>query len=658
MTSTKTTNSPSALLHLFGGLLLIACLWFGVRTAQAQAVDMPPDMVAPPRLAVSEGQVKFLRPDSDGWEDAQVNTALAVGDTVQTGAGGTIELQIGPRDFARATANTALTLVAHDPGLMQIQVAGGLASFDLRGTRAGQLVRIDTPNSSLVIGGKGYYRVYVREGETRIAVRQGGRATINLANGRARSISAGEEVIIQGDDGRQQIDGNPVPPLDSWDRWNDARSDYYVQATSNRYVPTDVYGAADLDQHGRWREEGDYGWIWVPSVASGWAPYSTGNWQRDPIYGWTWIDAAPWGWTTSHYGRWVFVNGYWAWAPGPRTAHVAYAPALVAFYGASSGVGWVALGWGEPLLPWWGRPGFRDTPWYAGWGGPRVHHDNDYVYRNRSVHNAMIGVREEEFGRRHVRGSTIVVPLGPESRPIRGDHPIWQAPPNRGPSSRPDNREPRRDAMPPQRGAQSQPDRRPDQPQQRPPMPQREQPAPQWRAGPEPERNAPRQQVIIPARPVEVAPRPQIIVPAPRPAEPMPPVREQRNIVEPQRPRPEFRPESRPESRPEPRIEQRPAPAMQQPRISAPAPAIAAPAPAPVPQRGWRQDNGGQPQMRQETPSAPAVQPREQRGWRQDNGGQPQMRQETPSAPAAQPREQRDQPDRRGGRFGRPGERD
>jgi hypothetical protein len=633
MTTTKTTLSRPALFHLFGGLLLLACLWFGLRTAHAQAdAEVPADMVAPPRLAVAEGPVQFLRPGSDGWENALVNAALAVGDTIQTGDGGTIELQVGPRDFVRATANTALTLVEHDPGLMQIQISGGLASFDLRGARTSQLLRIDTPNSSVVIGGKGYYRVYVRAGETRITVRQNGRATLNLANGRARSLTAGEEVIVQGGDG-YDVTSYPVPPLDSWDHWNDARSEYYVSATSNRYVPTDVYGAADLDQYGRWREEGTYGWIWVPAVASGWAPYSTGNWLRDPIYGWTWVDAAPWGWTTSHYGRWVFVNGYWAWAPGPRTAHVAYAPALVAFYGAGSGVGWVALGWGEPLLPWWGRPGFRATPWYAGWGGPRVHHGNDYVYRNRSVHNAMIGVREEEFGRRHVRGSSIVMPAGPDLRPIRGDHPIWQAPPNRGPSSRPDNRgEPRRDANQPQRGAQPQPDRRPDQPQQRPQMPQREQPAPQWRAGPEPERNAPRQQVIIPARPVEVAPRQQVIVPAPRPAEPMPQFREQRNVNEPQRPRPEFRPEQRPESRPEPRIEQRPVPAMQQPRISAPAPApaIAAPAPVPVPQRGWRQDNGGQPQMRQETPSAPA----------------------------AQHREQRDQSERRGGRFGRPGERD
>jgi hypothetical protein len=77
------------------------------------------------------------------------------------------------------------------------------------------------------------------------------------------------------------------------------------------------------------------------------------------------VDTAPWSWAPYHYGRWVSVSGFWAWAPGPVVARPVYAPALVAFFGGpsvgvcfsigSSVVGWVALGWGEPLLPWWGH---------------------------------------------------------------------------------------------------------------------------------------------------------------------------------------------------------------------------------------------------------------------------------------------------------------
>jgi hypothetical protein len=87
-----------------------------------------------------------------------------------------------------------------------------------------------------------------------------------------------------------------------------------------------------------------------------------------------------------------------------------YSPALVAFFGSSRPVvGWVALGWGEPCVPWWGRPGFIHRPWWGGWGGPRivnnvvvhrttvVQADHIHDYRNARVHNAVVGVHEDHF---------------------------------------------------------------------------------------------------------------------------------------------------------------------------------------------------------------------------------------------------------------------
>jgi hypothetical protein len=73
-------------------------------------------------------------------------------------------------------------------------------------------------------------------------------------------------------------------------------------------------------------------------------------------------------------------------------------------------VGWVALGWGEPCVPWWGRPGFIHRPWWGGWGGPRivnnvvVHRttvvkvEEIHVYRNAHVHNAVVAVHKDRFG--------------------------------------------------------------------------------------------------------------------------------------------------------------------------------------------------------------------------------------------------------------------
>lgn len=565
MTSTKTIFPPSAALRLIGGLLLAGCLGVGLPAANAQTVaDPPSDMVAPPRLAVVEGAVQFWRPGAEGWVSAQLNAALAPGDAVHAGDAATVEIQAGPRDFVRLTANTMLTLVAHDAGLLQYRVGSGVASFDLRSARPGQVIQIDTPNTAIIVGYRGYYRLTVNEGESRLIVRNGGRATLTFGDGRSRDIGAGEEIVVQGGDGAR-VASYPAPPPDSWDRWNDARTDYYAAAVSNRYAPADAYGVADLDQYGRWQEDGTYGSIWVPAVAAGWAPYSSGSWQLDPVYGWTWVDVAPWGWTTSHYGRWVFAGGYWAWAPGPRSVRAAYAPALVSFGRIDGGVSWVALGWGEPLVPWWGRTGFRGSPWWGGWGGPRVTvHGDNYVYRNRNVNNAVIGVRDEEFGRHHVRGSSLPVPFGIEPRPIRGDHPIGRVPdrtPAIGAGPRPfDSGLPQRQAVPPVRGEQR--DHRGPEPQ--PPAGAQRQPPVQSRTAP-PEQ--PRAPMLEP--PLQRAP--QIIVPTPRQPEPA-----RRPMPEAARSMPVAPVVPREQRLPEQRFEPRPAPVIQ-PRITAPA----APVPAP-----------------------------------------------------------------------------
>src|SRR3989475_7804062 len=183
------------------------------------------------------------------------------------------------------------------------------------------------------------------------------------AGGQAVAIAPSEEVVLQGPP-TPTVQSYVAPELDTWDQWNCARTDHLREAVSNGYVPTDVYGVHDLDQHGSWRVVQAYGPVWVPeTIPVGWVPYSTGRWIWDPYYGWTWVDLAPWGWAPYHYGRWVFVDGFWAWAPGPVVVRPAYAPALVGFFGAPgirATVGApvassVALGWGEPVVPWWGR---------------------------------------------------------------------------------------------------------------------------------------------------------------------------------------------------------------------------------------------------------------------------------------------------------------
>ena len=402
--------------------------------AVAQAADGPDPQQTdieqtPPRLSLVDGKVSYWRQGADDWSTAQINTPLAPGDEVYTASPANLEVQIGARAFVRAWANTQIGLTNQEPDFLQFKVTAGSASFDVRTIEPGHTVEVDTPNAAFTIEHAGYYRVDVTGDRTSFITRRAGQATVTPASGEAFVTAPSEEVVIEGTSS-PRVTSYVAPSLDAWDKWNYARTDMSLDAVSARYVSAGTYGASDLDRYGTWRTVPSYGSVWVPAaVDAGWAPYTTGSWTLDPRYGWTWVDTAPWGWAPYHYGRWVSVDGFWAWAPGPLVARAVYAPALVAFLsgpGFSVGVnvggpvlGWVALGWGEPIVPWWGRPGFIHEPSWRGWGGPRVVNNvtinnttvvnvqNINVYRNAVVRNAVVVVNENRFGRGPITAARI-----------------------------------------------------------------------------------------------------------------------------------------------------------------------------------------------------------------------------------------------------------
>ena len=397
-------------------ILLFTCLLLGVSPTHAQDAPVP-DVPTPPRLSLAEGQVSFWRPGGEDWTPARANTPLAAGDSIYTGPGGNAEFQVGERAYVRIGESTQLQLSSIEPDFVQFKLTAGEASVDLRQLAPGHTVEVDTPNAAYSIEHVGYYRFNVDQQATILITRRGGNATLTPANGQAVRVNASEEIVAAGTE-TPTLETYAAPDLDSWDRWNYSRTDHLLDSMSVRYVPPSIYGAADLDHSGSWRSVPEYGAIWVPdAVAPGWAPYSAGQWIYDPVFGWTWVDDAPWGWAPYHYGRWVYVNGFWGWAPGPIVARPVYAPALVAWLGgvritAGVGVGWVALGWGEPLVPWWGPRGFVGVPSWRGWGGPRVVNQTvinnttvnvtnikvqNFTYVNTQVHNAVIATSTEHF---------------------------------------------------------------------------------------------------------------------------------------------------------------------------------------------------------------------------------------------------------------------
>ncbi len=425
-------------IRIVGGVLAIWFLICGIAfSGQIEAYEkgQADFETTPPRLSYIDGHVSFSRPEVAEWSEARVNIPAAPGDKFSTGRNGNLELQIATGSYLRAGGNTRITLINHEPDYIQFGVDEGDVSLDIRTPQSDQSFEIDTPHGAMVIKRAGYYRVDVREKRTSFTAYRSGEAVIFPEGGDKLRLAHGQEVWVRGNN-PQDVGIGQARGLDSWDRWGLSRTDFLLDAASVRYVSSDIYGIKDLDRAGVWEVAPEYGPVWIPTeVSDNWAPYSSGSWIRDPVYGWTWVDSEEWGWAPFHYGRWVFLHGRWAWAPGPPVGRAVYAPALVAFFESGENttapdydlrVGWVALGWGEPLLPWWRRV---HRPWWGGWGGPR-HRDVERTrrYENMHVGRAMVVVKKSNFAhgpvkRLRLAKSKMGFGLGPVSSGINGASP-------------------------------------------------------------------------------------------------------------------------------------------------------------------------------------------------------------------------------------------
>jgi len=216
---------------------------------------------------------------------------------------------------------------------------------------------VDTPNQAFSIFAPGSYRVEASDDGTYtvVTIRAGeGECT---GNGQTYSVHPGQRVTLSGTNSLD-ADVEDIGAPDDFDNWTGGREHRYEESRSARYVSPDLVGREDLDDSGDWRPHSEYGNVWFPRVAVGWAPYHEGHWAWVDPWGWTWVDDAPWGYAPFHYGRWVSVEGRWGWIPGPIAVEPVYAPALVAFVGGagfaiggSATVAWFPLGPREVYVP-------------------------------------------------------------------------------------------------------------------------------------------------------------------------------------------------------------------------------------------------------------------------------------------------------------------
>ncbi len=94
-----------------------------------------------------------------------------------------------------------------------------------------------------------------------------------------------------------------------------------------------------LSPYGQWIENPDYGYIWIPTVSSDFAPYSTNGYWILTDYGWMWESNYDWGWAPFHYGRWDYSDYYgWFWVPDNQ-----WGPSWVTWRRSNGYYGWTPM---------------------------------------------------------------------------------------------------------------------------------------------------------------------------------------------------------------------------------------------------------------------------------------------------------------------------
>ncbi len=303
-------TSFGALIFTLSGLLCLAPQLVKAQEATA-TVDgpAPDDSQDPPsrvaRLSVVEGSVSLQPGGTGDWGAASKNRPLTIGDKLWTEQGARVELQAGQAAL-HLGGMTALSFLNLDGNITQLRLAEGALNFRVRQISEGDVYEVDTPNAAFTVTEAGAFRIDVNENGDATAITAIRGAGEIAAGGQSYTVHAGERADINGLDNNVRFATSAATQPDELDRWAQQRDQKEENSQSARYVSRDVVGYSDLDDYGTWRDEPEYGHVWVPnSVDVGWAPYSYGYWNWVGPWGWTWVDYSPWGFAPFHYGRWV-----------------------------------------------------------------------------------------------------------------------------------------------------------------------------------------------------------------------------------------------------------------------------------------------------------------------------------------------------------------
>ena len=318
------------------------------------------------RVSYVSGNVTTMRGGSGDWIATKVNMPIIEGDTVRAAGIAKVEIQLDQGNFVRLGDNSEVQFLELASRRFRIRVIEGAVVYsELSDSDAD--TDIETPFAVVRPMMEGRYGINVYSDEAVFEVRQGhAEVAFEASTGQ---LPSGKAMIVRKSTAGIHFETVELAPPTELDKWAAARDKSLRRVVSLKYLSRDIYGAQDLDAHGRWRYVDGYGHCWFPNASRSWVPYRNGHWMWIDYYGWNWVGSEPWGWAPYHWGRWYRHPSFgWGWFPGsPRLRHT-WRPALVAFFGYSAttpgrvltsslygGIGWVPLAPGERFVPWYGQ---------------------------------------------------------------------------------------------------------------------------------------------------------------------------------------------------------------------------------------------------------------------------------------------------------------
>ena len=333
-----------------------------VQAVQAQAVQE--DAYRYAYLSHVEGEVSLQRASEPEPEPGSLNVPVLPGDRIWTHASSRAEIRFGSGLVVRLSERAKLDFVANDSEtILRLWSGSAILAIPAESTEA---LRVDSPAGIIRPSREGSYRIDVDD-DADDDINGGHVVTLSVERGSAELASSLGTVLVQSGETSFATASDPpsIPVkfntarLDDFDRWSESREVRRARTGDIlvRSLPHEVQRYAyDLDDHGDWHQEPDYGSVWYPRVEAGWSPYTYGRF-RYTHYGHTWISSEPWGWAPYHYGRWGFGHRGWYWIPGAT-----FGPAWVSFAIGPTWVGWTPLGYHN-------QPVFAFNSYFGGYGG-------------------------------------------------------------------------------------------------------------------------------------------------------------------------------------------------------------------------------------------------------------------------------------------------